>query len=371
MGFFSGVLGDREARELSGEDAGSFGEPGLRGFFEDERDATAPGFDQVDAAEQVSDEGVAAAGDFAGFECAQGDAFQKRAGIAHLDAVGKNGDADFVGIPIVAVAKGVDNGFAAGFAVDLGGIDAGEALEFHADPDVLEDVFFSFLDEGEDVAGEVVLVDDGGRGGGGENGATEREGGRFGEEDAGGIQEVPAGVQSEAFQCGEGIGPWESRLADIGADFGGIGLEGGVQNGFGVPAVVAAIFPQNEGFDFPGRKLAVFIGDAHVGAAMGIVGFVAAGEADADAGFAGSEDFGNFGKDLGLDVGGDGLGDFPQCGLGDIHADGGAIVFDSEPEFAGAMLVEYGSHGGVSPAYCHIQVHFIAAWNCISMLGGF
>ena len=35
----------------------------------------------------------------------------------------------------------------------------------------------------------------------------------------------------------------------------------------------------------------------------------------------------------------------PQCGLGDIHADGGAIVFDSEPEFAGAMLVEYGSHG--------------------------
>ena len=32
------------------------------GFFEDEGDATAPGFDQVDAAEQVGDEGIAAAG---------------------------------------------------------------------------------------------------------------------------------------------------------------------------------------------------------------------------------------------------------------------------------------------------------------------
>jgi hypothetical protein len=82
------------------------------------------------------------------------------------------------------VAKGVDDGFAEGFGVDLGDIDAGEALEFHADADVFEDVFFGFFDEGKDVAVEIVLVDEGGRGGGGENGTTEREGGRLGKEKA-------------------------------------------------------------------------------------------------------------------------------------------------------------------------------------------
>ena len=87
----------------------------------------------MDSAEQVGDEGIATAGDFGGFEGAQGDAFHESAGIADLDTVGEDGDADFVGIPVVAVAKGVDNGFAEGFGVDLGDIDAGEALEFHAD----------------------------------------------------------------------------------------------------------------------------------------------------------------------------------------------------------------------------------------------
>ena len=102
-------------------------------FFENERDASAPGFNEMDSAEQVGDEGIATAGDFGGFEGAQGDSFHESAGIADLDTVGEDGDADFVGIPVVAVAKGVDNGFAEGFGVDLGDIDAGEALEFHAD----------------------------------------------------------------------------------------------------------------------------------------------------------------------------------------------------------------------------------------------
>lgn len=119
---------------------------------------------------------------------------------------------------------------------------------------------------------------------------------------------------------------------------------------------------------------------------MGIVGLVAAGEADADTGFAGGEEFGNFGKDLGLDVSGDGLGDFPQCGLGDIHADGGAIVFDSEPEFAGAMLVEYGGDGiqafaQLGEAFFELDgfgfVHFKSgsarrkAWGWLILGGGF
>ncbi len=42
---------------------------------------------------------------------------------------------------------------------------------------------------------------------------------------------------------------------------------------------------------------------------------------------------------------GDGLRDLPQCGFRDLHANWRAIVFDSEPEFASSMLVEYGRQG--------------------------
>jgi hypothetical protein len=116
---------------------------------------------EVDSAEQVGDKRIAAAGDFGGFECAKRDSFHEPAGIPHLDSVVENGDADFVGIPVVAVAKSVDDGFAEGFAVDLWNIHAGQAIEFHSDPDVLENVFFGFLDKGEDIAVEIVLVDNG------------------------------------------------------------------------------------------------------------------------------------------------------------------------------------------------------------------
>jgi hypothetical protein len=44
-------------------------------------------------------------------------------------------------------------------------------------------------------------------------------------------------------------------------------------------------------------------------------------------------------------VRGDGLRYLPKGGFGDIHANWRAIVFDSEPEFTGSMLVEYGRHG--------------------------
>jgi hypothetical protein len=59
------------------------------------------------------------------------------------------------------VAKSVDDGFAEGFAVDLGDIDSGQAIESHANPDVLENVFFGFFDKGQDIAVEIMLVDNG------------------------------------------------------------------------------------------------------------------------------------------------------------------------------------------------------------------
>ena len=47
--------------ELGDEDAGDLGEADIRGFFENEGDAAAPGLDELDAAEEIGDEGIAAA----------------------------------------------------------------------------------------------------------------------------------------------------------------------------------------------------------------------------------------------------------------------------------------------------------------------
>jgi hypothetical protein len=43
------------------------------------------------------------------------------------------------------------------FAVDLGDINSDQAIEFHSDPDVLENVVFGFLDKGQDLAVEIML----------------------------------------------------------------------------------------------------------------------------------------------------------------------------------------------------------------------
>lgn len=64
-GFGPGKLGD--------EDASDLGEADVRGFVEDERDAAASGLDELDAAEEIGDEGIATAGHPGGTEGAQCD----------------------------------------------------------------------------------------------------------------------------------------------------------------------------------------------------------------------------------------------------------------------------------------------------------
>ena len=97
-------------------------------------------------AEEIGDERIAAAGDLRGFESPQGDAFHECARIADFHPIREDGDADFVGVVVIAVAEGVDDGFAEFLAVDFRDIDADQSVEPHADADVLEDVFFSFFD---------------------------------------------------------------------------------------------------------------------------------------------------------------------------------------------------------------------------------
>jgi len=150
------------------------------------------------------------------------------------------------------VAKSVDDGFTEGFAVDLGDIDSGQAIESHTDPDVLENVFFGFLDKGQDIAVEIMLVDNGRCGGRGKNSAAESECGRLCKENAGGVQVVAIDMKPEALESSWGVGPRETCLADIGTDLCGIGLEVGLWDRLRIPTAVAAIFAKDNGLDFLG-----------------------------------------------------------------------------------------------------------------------
>jgi hypothetical protein len=144
------------------------------------------------------------------------------------------------------MAKSVDDRFAEGFAVDLWNIHTGQAIEFHSDPDVLENVFFGLLDKAQNIAVEIMLVDNGRCGGSGENSAAECKCGRLCKENAGGVEVVAIDMKAEALESGWGVGPWETCLADIGADLGGVGLEGGVWDRLRIPTAVAAIFAKDD-----------------------------------------------------------------------------------------------------------------------------
>ena len=140
------------------------------------------------------------------------------------------------------------------------------------------------------------------------------------------------------------VGPREAGFADVGADLRCGGLEGS-HDRFRVPSLMAAVFAQDDGFDFLGGELAIFVRDAHVGAAVGVVGLFAAGKGDADAVFPSEDDGGYIRVDFRFDVGGDGLGNFPEGGFADVHTGGGSVVFDAEPEFSRAVFVENGRDG--------------------------
>ena len=243
------------------------------------------------------------------------------------------------------MTEGIDDGFAEGLAVNFWHIDADESIEPHADADVLEDVFFCFLDECEDVTGEIVLIDDGRGGGRGEEGTAKGQGRSFAKEYPRSIQFAAIDAQAEAFEGGLRIGPGQIGFADVLADFFRIEFEARMLDGLGVPGALAAVFLENDFLDFLGGKLAVFIGDAHVGATMGVIRFLVAGEGDTDAGFSLQRNGGNFWIDFRFDVGSDRLGDFSQGGFGNVHADGFAIISDAKPQLATAMFVENGRHG--------------------------
>ena len=90
--------------------SGDFAELHTGGVFENQGHAAAPGFDHVNAPEQVCNQRVAAVRDVAPAHGFKGQAIKQAAGVADFDPVFVNGDLDVVGLTSVAVAKGVDDG---------------------------------------------------------------------------------------------------------------------------------------------------------------------------------------------------------------------------------------------------------------------
>ena len=133
-------------------------ERGLRCVGEDERDASSPCLDEMKALQQACNERVAAPGDLLRAKVVEGEAFGEGAGVSDFNTVRKDGDTDLVWIAVIAVTEGIDDGLAEGGGGDFGDVHANEPFEAHADADVAEDVSFSLFNEGGQVAGEVVLV---------------------------------------------------------------------------------------------------------------------------------------------------------------------------------------------------------------------
>ena len=67
------------------------------------------------------------------------------------------------------------------------------------------------------------------------------------QKNVGGVQAVAIDMKPEAMEGAWGVGARESCLADIGADFYCIGLEGIVWDRFRVPVAMAAILAKDEG----------------------------------------------------------------------------------------------------------------------------
>ena len=123
-------------------------EGGVGGILENEGEAATPRFDEVEALEEAADNRVSAVGDVTGAKVVDGETFWQRTWVPDFDTVREDGDADLVGIAVIAVTEGIDDGLAEGGGGDFGDVHANEPFEAHADADVAEDVSFSLLNEG-------------------------------------------------------------------------------------------------------------------------------------------------------------------------------------------------------------------------------
>ena len=183
------------------------------------------------------------------------------------------------------MAEGVDDGFPQCRDGNFGDIDPAHAIQSHADVDVLQDELLGLIDQFQQRAVEVVAVENGCAGLGGEHGTAQFDG-FIGKEQPGGVDGMAVAQQAQFVQRVGGIVPGKTcRLHEL-ANARLVQRTQGLIDGFVVPAHGCTILAQDQGFQLTGAHLPVFIGNAHVGTPMGIVRPVLPASPDAQAAFA-------------------------------------------------------------------------------------
>ena len=116
----------------------------------------------METLEEAGNEGVAPVGDAVGAKGVDGVPVGQRTGIPDFDAVRVDGDPYFIGVAVVSMAEGIDDGLPESRLGNLWHIDAAHTFEPHTDVNVSQNIFLCFVYECGEISDEVVLVDEGG-----------------------------------------------------------------------------------------------------------------------------------------------------------------------------------------------------------------
>ena len=184
-------------------------------------------------------------------------------------------------------------------------------------------------------------VEDGGAGGAGKQGAAQLDG-LVGKEQAGRVEQLPIGQQTE---FGEGVGrvvprqsgPFHKAAYFVFAQFGQCRIAGLV-----VPAQGGAVALEDQAFQFAGAHLPVFVGHADVGAAVREIRLLVTCGLHTQAGFARHVDRGDFGVKPRLDVRSQCLRYVAQGFLVGHEARWFAAGGDAKPQIGLPVFVEHG-----------------------------
>ena len=152
------------------------------------------------------------------------------------------------------MAEGVDDGFPQCRDGNFGDIDPAHAIQSHADVDVLQDELLGLIDQFQQRAVEVVAVENGCAGLGGEHGTAKLDG-FIGKEQPGGVDGTAVAQQAQFVQrVGDVVLGKPRRLHEL-ANACLVQRTQGLIDGFVVPAQGCTVLAQDQGFQLAGAHL--------------------------------------------------------------------------------------------------------------------
>ena len=249
------------------------------------------------------------------------------------------------------MTEGVDDRFSKGFRGNLGNVYPQQSIQSHTDVDMLQDVFFGSVDQGEYITGKILHIQSYGCICRPEYGTAQPGVGkellRFaGKAEHGSIQQFAV---SNQIQLIKGVG---DRVEREPAEFQeGFQLTGTdiiyrrLAANLRIPTQPVTVFCQNKVFQFTGTYLPIFIADPYICPAIGVVGVLLAFDQHLDALFGVSRYLLDNRIYFGLNMIGNRLGDVSNSFIRNLLADDRAIVPDTEPHFAPLMFVQHGNNG--------------------------